>query len=83
MLLTGVPLSGEHCNRTQDLGFDTRRTGGTQGNSHFELEHVDVIFRHNVEYRRSMLETPILMLQLSERDQMAGAGNFAFSGGKR
>ncbi len=36
----------------------------------FDVEHVDTILRHNVQYRASLLGLPILVLECSKWDQL-------------
>ena len=53
----------------------------------FDVEHVDMILRHNVEYRASLSGLPILLLECSKHDQLEREArqrpeNLAFSGGK-
>ncbi len=53
----------------------------------FDVEHVDMVLRHNVQYRASLSGLPILVLEHSKRDQLGREAcqrgwNLAFSGGK-
>ncbi len=41
----------------------------------FDVEHVDVILGHNVQYAGSISRLPILVLECSKEDHLEGAGH--------